>query len=208
MSLIFGLVSLQQWLLHTLPVNLLSFKAQKKNNDVELFWSTAAETGHDHFELERSKDGIVFSNIAMVPADLTTNSMKNYVATDAGALQLAVSKLYYRLKIISRTGSYEYSSVIQVPLSGNRYEMTWKMSPNPFRDRIAVHVYLPENNVLELSLYSISGALIRKKIIPAEKGYSTVELTGLDHLLSGTYFIQLKKEGQLLSEKIIKAGQQ
>ena len=192
----------------TLPVNLLSFKAQKKNNDILLLWLTAGETEHDHFEVERSVDGVKFISLAMVTGNNNTSSEKNYTCTDASALLIASGKLYYRLKLVSLSGNSTYSNIIQIPLSAMQQKWSWKISPNPFLDRIAVNLYLPENSSLEFSLYNMTGALLRKKMVRGEKGYSTVEMTGLSSLLSGSYFLQLRNNGQVISEKLVRAGHQ
>ena len=192
----------------TLPVNLLSFKAQKKNNDILLLWLTAGETEHDHFEVERSVDGVKFISLAMVTGNNNTSSEKYYSCTDASALLIASGKLYYRLKLVSLSGNSTYSNIIQIPLSAMQQKWSWKISPNPFLDRIAVNLYLPENSSLEFSLYNMTGALLRKKMVRGEKGYSTVEMTGLSSLLSGSYFLQLRNNGQVISEKLVRAGHQ
>lgn len=191
----------------TLPVNLLSFTAQKNNNDIVLHWTTAGETEHDHFEPERSSDGARFSPVGIIPGQGNTSAVKTYLSTDAKALLLNMSKLFYRLKMVSKSGTVTYSHTIQVPLAGKNNQLQWQLSPNPFVNRIAVNLYLPENAPLQFSLYNMNGQSLRQKMVRGEKGYSTVEWTDLEGLLPGTYFIQLRQAGKILSSKLLKTGQ-
>jgi hypothetical protein len=42
---------------NTLPIELITFDAYKKDREVELLWKTATETNNDYFTIERSVDG-------------------------------------------------------------------------------------------------------------------------------------------------------
>ncbi|HAE29946.1 MAG TPA: hypothetical protein DCF89_02435, partial [Flavobacteriales bacterium] len=49
-----------------LPVELTSFSAEPDGEDVLLTWSTASELNNDFFSIERSADGVSFSEIATI----------------------------------------------------------------------------------------------------------------------------------------------
>jgi hypothetical protein len=49
-----------------LPVTLISFNASLRNKVVYLEWLTATEINNDHFEVEKSTDGIHFNNTAKI----------------------------------------------------------------------------------------------------------------------------------------------
>lgn len=50
----------------TLPIELLYFRAELKENVVSLKWATSMEENFDFFTIERSMDGMNFGNIAEI----------------------------------------------------------------------------------------------------------------------------------------------
>ena len=77
-----------------LPVELLSFNGYPYGSSNMLEWKTATETNCNHFELERSGDGIRFTPIASVDGYGTTTELQNYGQRDHEPFP---GKNYYRL---------------------------------------------------------------------------------------------------------------
>jgi len=86
------------------PVELLSFNAQVKGDNVEIVWATLTEQDNDFFTIERSADGINFHPIAKIPGFGTTSLRQNYQYTDETPL-IGVS--FYRLKQTDFDGQFE-----------------------------------------------------------------------------------------------------
>ncbi|TAL60780.1 MAG: hypothetical protein EPN85_06465 [Bacteroidetes bacterium] len=61
-----------------LPVELLSFSANCKNNSVKLYWQTASEQNNDYFEVERSTDGKIFESIGNAKGAGNSSTISNY----------------------------------------------------------------------------------------------------------------------------------
>lgn len=97
--------------LNLLPVEFLSFSANKKNKTVDLNWSTASETNNDYFTVERSGDGVHYSQLDKVAGSGNTTQLQSYSFTDMNPLQ-GVS--YYRLKQTDFDGKFNYSKVVAV----------------------------------------------------------------------------------------------
>ena len=49
-----------------LPVELVAFQAEERNENIHLSWSTASEINNEGFEIERSTDGRNFDFIDFV----------------------------------------------------------------------------------------------------------------------------------------------
>ncbi|GAC1375319.1 MAG: hypothetical protein NVSMB30_19230 [Hymenobacter sp.] len=95
-----------------LPVELVDFAAQAvKNADAQLTWRTASEKNNDHFEVERSVDGVDFVKIGQVQGRGTAAAPTDYALTDAGVGAKASGTLYYRLKQVDANGASTYSPV-------------------------------------------------------------------------------------------------
>lgn len=94
-----------------LPVELINFNATPKGKNVEINWTTASETNNDYFSVERSKDGIEFSNIDIVPGAGNSNKILNYKSIDNSPLS---EYSYYRLKQVDFDGLFAYSKIVPV----------------------------------------------------------------------------------------------
>lgn len=92
--------------LTTLPVRLLSFEGEKQNTANMLAWKAAC-TGNVDFTVQRSTDGVSFSNIGVVMAFVQDceNPFKFEDATPP-------ARAYYRLQMKEQNGATTYSSVI------------------------------------------------------------------------------------------------
>jgi alpha-tubulin suppressor-like RCC1 family protein len=92
-----------------LPVNFLSFEAEKINGNVHLSWSTAELGGNQFFEIERSADGIKFDAVGKTGAK--PGSYSSYSFDDQSAPS---GILYYRIKQYDKDGSFMYSEIRKV----------------------------------------------------------------------------------------------
>ena len=88
-----------------LPVTITFISAKAKEAGNLIGWNVANENGIRQYEVEKSKDGNQFSQIAIAAACNTTKG--SYSATDNNA---SSGTNYYRIKIISMDGKASYSS--------------------------------------------------------------------------------------------------
>lgn len=96
-----------------LPLDLLSFTGNKKIDANQLLWISANESNVSAYEIERSKDGKVFSAIGQVKA-VNSIAEKSYQFLDEGSKD---HDWYYRLRIKELNGKEELSKMIY--LRGN-----------------------------------------------------------------------------------------
>ncbi|MDP4261968.1 MAG: T9SS type A sorting domain-containing protein [Bacteroidota bacterium] len=188
--------------LFVLPVNLISFSAQRVTNDIQVKWQTAGETDNDHFELERSFDGITFTFMGQ-RAGVNGTGIKNYEWTDAGATLSNHSKIFYRLKIVGLSGSVEYSNTVVVYLNKSNILVTGVM-PNPFSDKININLDMPASGQLVVKLTDMTGRIVYREYVQAPKGFSTHTIKGLEKFTNGLYFLSAEFEGQVFSYKLKK----
>lgn len=112
----------------TLPVELLSFDAQKSKSFVELNWETASERNSDYFLVERSPDGSSFETIGQVSAAGNTQSVMTYSFQDKSPL---AGMNYYRLRQLDLDGSENLSKIISIQ---NGIVSHAQLFPNPAND--------------------------------------------------------------------------
>lgn len=163
-----------------LPVELLSFTAEKSGSTSLLNWSTAAEIDFDHFEVERSGDGRTFETIGVVESK-GSNSVYSFV----DRLPI-IGVNYYRLKMLDIDGEFEYSVVRTVTFDKDLRGI--KIYPNPTTDKVYLE-RVPEGS--EISVLAIDGRLINKFKIESTVRQE-VSLKGNE---AGVYLIEISNKG-------------
>ncbi|MEO1628784.1 MAG: hypothetical protein AAFV25_26785, partial [Bacteroidota bacterium] len=168
-----------------LPVQLLQFKGQARGCEVALNWTTAEEINFEAFEVERSEDGQKFQAIERVESNgQLTGGAYYYLDRAAG------SRNYYRLKMIDRDGSFEYSPVIYRPSDCQLSTKKLQVHPNPL-PKASANCYIRLHNTQKkvvLTLRRATGEVLFTEEFPAPKGWIThsIDLSGLP---AGIYFL-------------------
>jgi len=112
----------------SLPLQILSFQGQLRNNNAILNWSTSAESNTDRFEIERSSNSSTWSSIGTVAAKGAASN--TYQLTDAN---LTAGKWLYRLKMVDKDGSFSYSRIVTLDLNGKSLFVLNQNYPNPVK---------------------------------------------------------------------------
>lgn len=188
-------VPIKMTIQNPVPVELQSFAANTNRNEVLLNWATATETNNNGFEIERwnGDNNSGWQKLGFVQGNGTTTSAKSYTFTDRSLTK--VGDYYYRLKQIDFDGSFEYSSQVHVTIDKPTSIALLQNYPNPFNPSTTIEFTLTDKAIVELSVYSILGELIRDYTFnQLEAGYHKVSFNASE-LTSGTYIYQLKVKG-------------
>lgn len=176
-----------------LPVNWLSFTAQKTNERaIELKWSTATEINNDHYEIQRSADGINFSTITNVVA---TNK-KQYAYTDIHPLS---STSFYRIKQVDKDGKYSYSSIVKISFDDNG--ITWQLYPNPAKSTTAIYVQ-KEFTKAQVVLTDLSGKIVYRNQYNNISAGQHIEIP-VWNLAKGVYVLKVITDDGIKTEKLV-----
>jgi hypothetical protein len=121
---------------------------------VRLNWSTASEQNSSHFEIERSTNGIEFTQIGHVTAAGNSQSVSNYEYVDAQPLN-GVS--YYRLRQVDQNGVYSFSRVLQL-----KYQTTTaaRIVPNPTDGPINLQIPSDWTGTYDCRVFNTVGVLV------------------------------------------------
>lgn len=93
------------------PVEFLSFDAYPRETDVAIKWVTVTETNSDHFTVQRSRDGIRFENLEIVPAAGTSRAPLHYSTVDPTPYE---GRSYYRIVETDIDGSTTQTEAVEV----------------------------------------------------------------------------------------------
>lgn len=177
-----------------LPMRLISFTGYYSSGSVHLAWQTENEFNQGNYLVERSFDGRNFLKISSVPSknSLLTN---DYVFNDA---DLQYGKLYYRLKMMDRDGSFKYSPIIAV----KKDQMNGiTVYPDPAVNEIVI-IHPKTGNHSVVRIISADGKMIAYKPLSPGVTQTVADASGLE---KGMYMLVIIDEnGNMLKSKFFK----
>lgn len=139
----------------SLPIDLLFFNAKQFGEQIDLEWATASETNNDYFSLERSMNGIDFSEIGTVKGSGNTNELNNYLYTDYSP---STGNSYYRLKQVDFDGNYSYSNIVSVYFGSDSFIGFSNFISNA--ESISFNVNNSDFSPFSVQIFDITGKVI------------------------------------------------
>jgi hypothetical protein len=124
-----------------LPLKLISFTAQlDNNNQANLKWTTVSEVNVSHFVIEKSTDGINFSDAGTVMATANAGDKTNYAFSD-NLLNIQSGIVYYRLRSVDIDGKSQYSEIRIIRIGKlSEKAITIVAYPNPVTNELRVTI--------------------------------------------------------------------
>jgi hypothetical protein len=184
----------------TVPVKLVSFNATQSNNDVRLDWKTASEINNDHFEIEKSFNGVDFKTIGFAKGSGTTSQMTRYASLDQDALNTSARNLYYRLKQVDRDGSVSYSHIAVVEVGKTR-TLSLSTKPNPSNGVFTIETQLNTTNPATVKVVNLMGATVWTKAVNPTSIHTSIDAEM--KLPQGVYMLLLEQDGQVFTHKFV-----
>lgn len=180
-----------------LPVKLYGFNAVKSGNTALLSWLTASESNNKGFEVQRSQDGLIWTNTGFVASQAqhgNSNEILRYEFTD---YQPAKGKNLYRLKQLDRDGQFEFSPIRQLDFtSGSGSNIV--LAPNPVDEKLRVTGLSGKNAIM---IYTTTGQIIWKAATDNVSEY----IVNMSAYTAGVYMIHITDEsGTTSTFKIVK----
>ena len=180
----------------TLPVKLVSFVANWKEDASYLFWEIASPINFSHFVIQRSYDGKQFDDLDNVMWSLT-NDTYHYTDYKVDPFQVIA---FYRLRLVDVNDNFEYSQIRTVKIETAKN--TIKVVPNPFRNKFDILNTTDYRGVTQLELMDVNGRLLLSKSVNYLD--SRYEWSNLDFLNEGVYFVRVAQGNNVQLQKIIK----
>jgi hypothetical protein len=181
-----------------LPIELLSFEANRKNENVKVDWVTASETNNDYFTLERSENGYEFEPISILDGAGTSNVPLSYSQID---YNVSSSGLYYRLKQTDYDGAFTYSQIKYIePIESLEGFLLY---PNPTDGTIHIVFNDFSEETVLIEIRDITGRICSQfSFTPSSKNHSqSYDLKNV--LAAGTYIITTSSGNKLYTQKLV-----
>jgi len=184
-----------------LPVKMTSFKAFVVNGNALVKWTTENEINNDHYEIERSNDGMHFATRGRVNGNGTSSATHVYEFTDQ--LTAVAPVVYYRLKIIDTDGKFTYSTIVALRINGALGIGNFTVYPNPFVSDIKVSLASQQNVMAGFRILSLEGKEILNRKMAIQQGDNIVVLKDFGVLPKGVYMLEVATPAGKTVKKIM-----
>jgi hypothetical protein len=181
-----------------LPVIGLSLSGKTQNNENVLTWTTIAEVNNDHFEVERSIDGIFFAPVASVytkAVNGNSNIPLTYFFRDQ---KQPASVVYYQIKQIDKSGKISYSNVINLQ---NSSITSLSLYPNPAKGVVRLVLNAENAGKVFISVVDITGRELIRKTANTTAGVNNIDIN-VSTIAPGTYLVKANFSSGQRSETI------
>lgn len=200
-SLYFQSFRFNQAVEFTLPLVLKSFNASLNNKKVALNWVTGHEKDVSHFVVERSTNGVDYTEAGIVFAYGNSTAVQNYSFPDV-LNTASKGVVYYRLKMIDNQKQYQYSPVRLVRIGDAPAEVTVQAYPNPVVNELRVTVPASwQNKQVNYEVYNANGVLVKR--IQNETASQT-ETINVSTLQKGNYVVKAYTKEESAAQRIVK----
>jgi hypothetical protein len=184
-----------------LPVKWLGISAKKLASDVMIDWSTAQEINNNHFEVERSENGIDFIMIGEIKGATNSNTNSPYSFLDKDILS-HTKTAYYRIKQVDNDGTASVSKTVSVTINGVMEAVV--AYPNPFTRDMELRINPDQSNEVKISVTDLSGREVLNKTVRTEANSSILKMSELNKLDAGFYLMNVQLKGEVYNIKIHK----
>jgi hypothetical protein len=171
-----------------LPVDLLSFKAEKKGEKGLIKWETLNEKSIDAFIVERSSDGYNFETLALEKPKATRAEKREYYEVTDERPALGIN--YYRLQSKGFGKDVKYSKIVSVDFG---LGLKAKAYPNPVSAELNIELDIDQGikGEVVVDIFDTFGKQVLSKKVNAEGRRLNVNVP-TDNLASGNYIIRVK----------------
>jgi hypothetical protein len=160
-------------------------------------WIVSDEYEVNHYEIEKSFDGINFGVIGSVQYKQATAAENKYSYADVAASN--TDKVYYRIRQVDNNHFYTLSSIVMVKSS----ETLFQVWPNPTSGQVNVNISVSSSQSTYVELLDLTGAKLLSKPVHLVTGINAVLVKELNTFTPGIYIFKVFADGENHMQKII-----
>lgn len=178
------------------PIQLISFEANcTENYEAELSWSTTNEINNDFFLVQKSNDGVEWTDVGTVKAMTVPQETNHYQFIDNSENQ---GTYYYQLVQYDLDGYFTVYPIASVAC--DKVVSDIALYPNPAENKIQVFIESKESELLKVRLINAIGEEIRMMSLATNNEHEII----LEDLPNGHYYLWVYNGDDILKEKFVK----
>jgi len=179
---------------YPLPVELTTFNATPiDNKQINLLWNTQAELNCKYFSVQRSAEGINFSELGKVNGNGTSQISHDYTFIDHSPL---CSIAYYRLMQVDENGENHYTPIEAATINCSN---NFSVYPNPTLGNIMIDLSSINADNSIVKIIGLDG-----KIYMTFNSSSVLLNIDASKLPAGFYFVNISNGNQTLNSSFIR----
>lgn len=184
-----------------LLTELSAFNAIKDQANVKINWTTQSESNSDYFIVERSSDGVNYTEIKRVAARGNSSLASDYACYDYSP---DYGKNYYRLKMVDRNGVTKNSGLSVVDFSAEVSDVL-NLFPNPTNGELNLELYIVQSGAVLLEYFDYTGRLVYSESVNLTSGFNKVN-SSIETLPNGVYTLKVhfNAERTVVVKRLIK----
>jgi photosystem II stability/assembly factor-like uncharacterized protein len=182
------------------PVELTSFTASVTENNVTLNWKTSTEINNSGFEIQRKKSDKEWKNIGFQEGHGSTTDESHYSFVDKN---ISSGHYNYRLKQIDFDGSYKYSDIVDINISGSTEFSLEQNYPNPFNPTTTIKYSIAKAGKVSLRVFNILGEEVVNLVNEFKEAGNYKVNFNAGRLSSGIYYYRLSAGNYSSVKKMI-----
>lgn len=184
-----------------LPIKLTSFTAVNNNSKIKLQWQTQYEQNSKHFIIQRSADGVNFTDIDKVSAAGNSGVPLTYNYTDVlPAMLQNAATVFYRLQVVDIDGQFLNSQIAAVHL--NKKDIQLLIFPNPVKDVLQVQTNGLTGQAT-LSITDANGRQLYIRDVVLEQGSNSMPIK-IAQFSNGIYYVRLANGKDSFTKQFVK----
>ena len=182
-----------------LPINFTSIKAFQQNTGVQVEWNMATESNIRIYEVEKSLDGIHFTKAGTTTPIANNNASVKYSWLDAYPFG---GNNFYRLKAFETSGSFKYSSIVNINIRKGKSSIA--INPNPVIDRMLnLQLQNQPKGVYNIRMFNNVGQLMYSHKVQHLGGSSVQTVQLSRNIATGTYHLQVSNGEINITQRMI-----
>jgi hypothetical protein len=188
-----------------LPLKLVNFNVVKNHDNAILNWSVENQSiNNSHFEIQRSSDGILFTQIGTLPVVNNGSSANTYQYSDENISKVKSNGvIFYRLKQFDKDGQFVFSKIGSVRINSKLFNAV--VYPNPAKNSTLLTYELPLSSKVNISILDAAGKEIQTFETNSDGGINQKRID-LSKLAAGSYKIVIRTANLSETLSFIKGG--
>jgi hypothetical protein len=180
------------------PTKFGSVNAAAKNKVVEVTWNTYNESNVKGYYVQRSNDGVRFSDLFFVTSKNLQES--RYDFTDRTISTDAI--VYYRIKALDNDGTISFSSVVKINLKNTNSSAISLVNPVKSKT-VQMQLNSLQKGNYQVKVQSLEGSIVLCKDLPIQNTSSSVSLLLPSTISKGFYILTVTGNEFRYASKII-----
>ncbi|HSZ84832.1 MAG TPA: T9SS type A sorting domain-containing protein, partial [Puia sp.] len=174
-----------------LAENIINFTAVKKNNIIQLQWTTENEQSGFTYEIEYSKDGSSYTPVGYEQSGSEVSDVNQQYQFQYTLGNNEAVVIFFRVKRTGADGKSTYTVIKSVNINGENVSAGMQVYPNPVKNSVIFSFDEIQNANFSIQLVNVAGQIIQQNAVTVS-GNNQIRLNLTSAPARGLYYLYAK----------------